>query len=674
MKPYGGLYVVELGSRAALAACGRVLADLGATVFVVEPPTSAASRAGKWRDRATAVAGKRSVLCDPSSARDVDALASLIASCDVVLTSSDVDGAALTSTSIVEAIAACSITCDVTAFGASGPRAGSVADEAEIQALTGLVETTGRADGEAQPIGVPFVETSAGLYAAGAIAVAWHVLRRDGVGDRIDIALYDVAFNALTTFVPSHFAGRAPMRLGNGHGMAVPWNAYPARDGWVLICSANDAQWQRLARRIDAALPDDPRYSTLLQRVAARDAVDALVADWTRAHDRDAIVATLTDARVASGAIVPLAALEAEPNLAWRRTVARVVDPRTGSSVRVPNPLIRFAPLGGDDAADDVESPTIPLPDDGAALARDVAASRTRRAASTVPASSSRPLAGINVVEIGQFTAAPLAARHLSSFGACVVKVEPEAGESARDWPPLREGTSHFFVISNGEKHSVALDLRDDGGKAALCAMLRDADVLVENLKPGSLASLGFGDDALAAINSRLVHCAISGFGSRSVYAGRPAFDTVIQAMSGMMDATRDGDLPLKSGISAADILGGQVAFVAILAALARREQDGRGATIDLSMQDIGAWSTQTLWNVARVEARRDVVARTVAAACDDPQTHARDLVVRRVDADGVAWELLGSPMKLARSTASIGAPIGRPVPNGQAPWVQRPD
>ena len=119
--------------------------------------------------------------------------------------------------------------------------------------------------------------------------------------------------------------------------------------------------------------------------------------------------------------------------------------------------------------------------------------------------------------------------------------------------------------------------------------------------------------------------------------------------------------------------MGGQVAFLAILAAIAARERSGRGCTIDLSMQDIGVWSTQTLWNLPSTPRRPDSAThgavRSVAEACDDPQTAARELIVRRTDAEGTEWELFGSPMKLAYSTAEVGTPIGRPLPNGLAPW-----
>jgi len=649
--PFTGMRVLELGSRLGAAACGRLLADLGASVWVAEPRR--ARQDGKWRDRAIATAARDSVLVDESDPDDAALLARLAACCHVVVTSSDVDRWPAT---IEAAVATCPIVCDVTAYGASGPRAGTGADEIAIQAATGLMDTTGFADGDAVPIGVPVVEMSTGIYAAVATAVAWQVLRRDGAGQRIDMAMYDTAFNALATFLPGHFAGKPARRLGNGHSMAVPWNAYETRSGWILICSANDAQWRKLAALVDPGLADDARYAALADRLARRKEVDAIMAAWVRQQSLDVLVDALLGAGIPCGPIVPLDRLPSEPNLALRRSVAEVVDPRSRRTVRVPATLIRY-----DGALP--EPPAIPLPDSGRASALALAPLPPCAAAS-----ARTPFAGLRVVEIGQFTTAPLAARHLATFGADVIKVEPAEGDSARAWAPHRAGTSHFFVMSNGEKRSLALDLRSPDGLAEFEALLDGADVLVENMKPGSLDRLGFPLERLRSRFPRLVYCGISGFGRLSAYEGRPAFDTVVQAMCGMMDATRSGDVPMKSGISAADIGGGQVGLLAILAALQRRERTGRGCSIDIAMQDVGAWLTQVRWNIAAPSPACSAPVRSVADACADAQTVARDLVIRRRDAAGTEWELIGSPMRLSATPARTGTPIG-PSVRGPLQW-----
>lgn len=651
-KPYSGVNVVELGDRISASACGRMLADLGATVYVVEPRSMTHPPAGKWLDRASAVAGKESVLADASSVDDVEAVAHLIQACDVVIRSSDLDEAHWPAR-WQQVISQRPIICDITAFGTTGPLAGRFGSESEIQALTGIMDTTGLPGGLPTPIGIPVVEMSSGLYAAAAVAVALGVYLRSGAGQSIEVALYDVAINTLTTFMTAHYAGNEPRRLGNGHGMAVPWNAYPTEDGWILICSTNDAQWNRLANLVGPAACNE-KYAELKSRLVYRDEVDTLMRNWTTCHSLEVLEAMLNKGGIPCGRIVSIPSLAEEPNLKFRRTVQEVPDPVNGKTTKVCGPIFRF--LGQASA-----QVCIPAPDSGREYVRSVM--HTKFGTERVPAKETpaQALQSLRVIEIGQLTTAPLAARHLASLGADVIKVEPPEGESARAWAPMRNGVSHFFVASNGEKRSVALNMQDASDSAYLTELIKDADVLVENMKPGALDRLGFGYEQLRAINPRLIYCAISGFGIDSVYPGRAAVDTVIQAMSGMMDATRSDNTPVKTGISAADITGGQTGLLLILAALTWRERTGQGAAIDVSMQDVGAWMTQQLWNGASVPQAVSPSIASVADACTHAQTQARELIQLRHDANGQAWEVMASPMRLSLTPPRLGFLIGPP-------------
>lgn len=649
-KPYSGIHVVEIGVRHSAGACGRLLADLGATVYVLEPPARPAKPSGKWVDRVSAVAGKESVLVDAARAEDVEIVARLMDRCDVVIRSSDLDEG-LWPERWRRAVSQCPIVCDITAFGTTGPLAGRPADEAEIQARTGIMDTTGLPGGSPTPIGIPVIEMSAGLYAATAIAVALGVCFRSGAGQSVEVALYDVAISTLTTFMTAHYAGNVPRRLGNGHGMAVPWNAYPTADGWILICSTNDAQWRRLSGFVG---PDagSEKYVELKSRLTHREAVDALMREWTTGHTLAALETILNQAGIPCGRIVSVAGLAEEPNLRFRQTVQEVRDPQSGKMVKVCGAIHRF--LG--QAPEPVR---IPAPDSGRAAVQALTEAvpvTTRTPAKAHPAQA---LQGLRVIEIGQLTTAPLAARHLATLGADVIKVEPPEGESARAWAPMRNGVSHFFVASNGEKRTVALDLQEASDRDYLAGLLKDADVLLENMKPGALARLGFGYEQLRAINPRLVYCAISGFGTDSVYPGRAAVDTVVQAMSGMMDATRSDGTPVKTGISAADITGGLTGLLLILAALTWREKTGQGSAIDVSMQDVGAWMTQHLWNGTTLPQSTPPAICSVADACTQAQTVARELIQLRPDADGQMWEVMASPMRLSLTPPRLGLVIG---------------
>lgn len=630
--PLDGVVVAELGSRIAVGAAGSLLAQLGATVVLTEPARPRTDH--KWAQRDLFAAGKSSVVAT------ADLTAALVRRADLVLVSSDVD----------EPAPACdAIVCDITACGASGPLAGRALSDAELQALCGIADTTGAADGPPLAIGVPFLEMSGALYATAALLAALRVQRAGGPSQRIELALYDCAVNSLTTFLPTHWGGRTPSRVGNWHSLIGPWNSYRAADGWVLICTASEPQWQRLCTVIGRPeLVGDPRFATLADRIARRPLLDAAITAWTATRTVDDCVRTVGAVDIPSGPIVELAALADEPNLAHRGMVRRLATPGGGSRPVPGSPFRTDAWVGRAPAS---------IPARGA----DRAAVETLLAAPAPPrppATPARlPLAGLRVIEIGQYTTAPLAARYLLGFGAAVTRVEPPGGEGSRYWKPDQDGLSYFFAMFNGSKRAVVLDLTGAPGRDALTALLRDADMLVDNLKPGALARLGFDRAALHALNPRLIHCAISGFGIDSAYPQRPAFDSVVQAMSGLMDATRADGVPYKAGISVADIGGGQFALVALLAALLRRDRDGAGQAIDLSMQDGAAWLAQTAWQSDAGAAPPIDTARTVADVAQHPHTAARGLIYRQRDRAGRDWWMLGPPVRLAAT------PLAAPEP-----------
>ena len=213
---------------------------------------------------------------------------------------------------------------------------------------------------------------------------------------------------------------------------------------------------------------------------------------------------------------------------------------------------------------------------------------------------ASPPLSGITVIDLTRVLAGPYCTMVLRDLGAEVIKVEPPQGDEARGFGPFLAageeggggGESAYFTSLNCGKRSVVLDLKQDAGRAALAGLIRRADVLVENFRPGTLARLGFPPDRLTALNARLVYAAISGFGATGPAAQRPAYDMIIQALSGLMSITGTEPAPpaearrVRVGTSIADIVSGLYAAVGIVAALAQRAHSGRGAMLDLGMLD----------------------------------------------------------------------------------------
>jgi crotonobetainyl-CoA:carnitine CoA-transferase CaiB-like acyl-CoA transferase len=207
-------------------------------------------------------------------------------------------------------------------------------------------------------------------------------------------------------------------------------------------------------------------------------------------------------------------------------------------------------------------------------------------------------LAGLRVLEFSRVLAGPWCGMLLADLGAEVIKVEPPEGDDTRGLgPPFRDGLSAYFACCNRNKQSIALDLAAPGAHAVVEAMVRSADVLIENYRTGTAEALGLGYAALAAINPRLVYCSISGYGRDGPGATRPGYDFVVQAEAGLMSITGAADgAPQKVGVAVADLATGQNAAIAILAALRHRDATGRGQHVAVSLFD-----TQLGWlaNVA---------------------------------------------------------------------------
>ena len=198
------------------------------------------------------------------------------------------------------------------------------------------------------------------------------------------------------------------------------------------------------------------------------------------------------------------------------------------------------------------------------------------------------PLAGLKVVELGQLIAGPFAAKTLADFGAEVIKVEPPGhGDPLRQWRLLHDGTSVWWQVQSRNKKSVVLDLREPADRDVVRELIAEADVLVENFKPGVMEGWGLGYDALAERNPGLVMLRISGYGQTGPYRDRPGFGVVAEAMGGLRHLTGEpGRVPVRVGVSIGDTLASLHGVIGILLALNERHRSGRGQVIDIALYE----------------------------------------------------------------------------------------
>jgi len=576
MSALDGIVIIERAGRLAGAIGASLLAELGATVLRVEDPAlPLPPEPERWRMHPLALAGKSRLRLSDDPVAAAQQWDDLLARADAVILSPPLPS--------VEAVRPGLIRCDVSAFGYDGADGlPDDANEAILQALGGVMSTTGSADGPPEFVGAPLVEFFTGVNCAVSVVAALRVREAGGPAQRVDLSALDSSVALSGAFIGHMQVGRAhDVRAGSRHPLCCPWNAYPTRDGWVLMCSSTEPHWQRIAALIGRPeLADHPDFADVNTRKKNEDAVDAAIIAWTRGVTTADAVAGFDKAGIPVGPILTIPELLAAKDAPPTRMV-RLPD---GGQQVCPAPLLNLSSTPSR-AADTV------LPVDEASR---VLATLPARPAARSASKAKLPLAGIRVVEVGVFTAGPLGTRYLADLGAEVIKVEQTGGESGRKWTPNFGGVSGYFATYNAGKRSVTLDLTQTEDQAALERLVASADVLLQNLKAGAIARMGFGPEDTLRRHPRLIYVSVSGYGSKG--SKSPALDTVIQARSGLMSLIDAPDIPIRAGASVADLLASHVSPFGVLAALRHRDRTGEGQHIDISMRDALAWTTQLSW------------------------------------------------------------------------------
>lgn len=197
-------------------------------------------------------------------------------------------------------------------------------------------------------------------------------------------------------------------------------------------------------------------------------------------------------------------------------------------------------------------------------------------------------LQGITVLDLSRVVAGPFCGAMLGDFGAKVIKIEmPGKGDDSRSYAPYINGESLYFSNLNRNKYGLTLNLKTEQGKDILRELVKKADILIENFRPGVMERLGVGYDELKKVNPRLIYGAVSGFGSYGPYKDRPGYDIIAQAMGGLMSITgQKSDPPTRAGSAMGDILGGLNLTIGILAALESRHKTGKGKKVDVALVD----------------------------------------------------------------------------------------
>jgi len=596
--PLAGIRVLELGEELPVAYAAMILGDLGADVVKVERSVSEeiAPRLGRLgHTRVVHDRNKRSVAPDLDHADAAEALRRAVAWADVVLhdLAPDARVAGLAAGDLGGANPD-AVVVRVSPFGATGRHAGDRGGDLVMQALSGSMDLTGERDDPPTRAGVPATDIFTATYAVVGALAGLQARSGSGTGRAVDVAALDVAVALLSNMAGAYYAtGDYRSRLGTGHISIFPYNSFPTADGEVVIAIFTQAFWGKFCAAIGhPELLTDERYATIANRMERKDELterfNEIFAQRTTAEWCEALEA----------ADVPYAPVSSVGEaLDHPQTLAReMTPPITGTGPGVPVTRTVGSPLKFAYSDGARYAPPMRLaPERGrdteaflAELGRGPRAGSAQSTSDEEARGGRGPLDGIKVLDFTRMLAGPWAAEILADLGAAVTKIEePRIGDPTRKHRPLFGTASSYFLAVNRGKRSVALDVRTPAGKRVVEALIAEADIILENFRPGVMARLGIDFATVRQTRPDIVFCSLSGFGATGPLRERISFDLVNQAFAGMVDATgHPGNKAARIGVPIGDLAGGVYLTIAALAGLHRRRNTGQGTWVDLSLHD----------------------------------------------------------------------------------------
>ena len=599
-KPLEGILVVDFTRIMAGPFCTQMMGDLGARVIRVEgidEATIDTTRVtppivdGLSQTFAALNRNKESLSLDLSSSESREIIRKLIERADVVIENfkpgtSRKFGLDWDS---VKAVNPQVVLCSISGYGRSSSMADVPAYDLVIQAASGAMQLTGELGRPPIKMGVPVADIETGVAAS--IAILASLRRRDatGLGSYVDMSMLDVSLSLLSYMGPMYLSlGIIPQRVASGHPTIYPYNAFETTDGYIIVAPFTQHFWRNFCRVLGRAdLIEDKRYADFTARMANREALHEILSGIIKTRGRHAWLGILEQGDVPCALVHSVGEALDLPHTRARGMVVPFSDGKSGIPVigtpfrfaysdgSTFTPYYRHPPAVGEQSADILKW-----------LSETVPPSKPPRDTS---GAQQPPLAGLKVLDLTRMAAGPFCTQLLADLGADVIKIESDgAGDPTRGNIPKVNGYSTYFLSVNRGKRSVVVDLKSAEGRASVLELARDADVLVENFRPGVMDRLSLSFKELQSINHDIVYCSISGFGHTGPLSRKISFDLVTQSVAGYVDSTGEpGRAPSRLGLPIGDLAGSYAASFAILAALRHRDRTGLGAHIDLALHDV---------------------------------------------------------------------------------------
>ncbi len=650
--PLAGLHVLELGEFVAAAYCTRLLADLGAAVVKVEPAGGdRARRYGPFRggvpdSEASGLflylnQGKQLVTLDLGTAEGRAAMHRLAIEADVVvenLEPAEVERFGAGYATLAE-LQPDLIVTSISAFGRSGPRARWRGHGLQAVAGSSVAQRTG--DPARSPLAKPLNEPEflGGVHGAAATLLAVRLREQGGPGQHVDVAIQDVlcAVTSGTLLVAAIFGGRTPPgRSGHRYPAFYPWTVLPVADGYMEFITMQDRQWQAFIEEIGS--PDwasDPRFQNRITMTQYADELEGLLLAAVGKRTRADLWEACRRRRISFQPVHRIDELLRSEHLRQRGFFVAIGDGR-GGTITVPgSPFVIDGVRAGNrstgdregagrraQGADTVralrEAPSATTSRDatpssvrdaacGGAEGRFVGSLRRSRCALAAPTNPAAyalrpapsalrpvplPLAGVRVLDLGQVWAGPLLGQFLSDFGAEVIRVETgkrlgmQSGAAATPTDPSNPAAYNHMLRN---RRSVSLDLEHPLGHALFLRLVAVSDVVFDNLSPRAVRKLGVHYEALRRVNPGIVVASLSAAGQDGPWADVLTYGPSLTALYGIKSLLGyPDDGRIMEDVADLDPTAATYAFVAILAALRRRERTGAGAFIDLAQGEAG--------------------------------------------------------------------------------------
>jgi crotonobetainyl-CoA:carnitine CoA-transferase CaiB-like acyl-CoA transferase len=613
MQLLSAVRVVEVGEMVAAPYAAKLLADLGASVIKVEPPTGdRARRYGPFPPGAPddpeqsglflgLNTNKQNIVLDLDSEHGRHALRGLIGDADIVIHSLDAERAdqvGLGGPALLQAFPSL-VVCAVTPYGLSGPHAQWRGEEINVVhgGGWGYLIPGDDPDPNAPPLTVfgHAANCQAGMAAAFAALGAYSKARATGVGEIIDQStMAHVASMLEASFIAWSYTGRIAGRSGGR--ILNPWGIYECSDGLIFLVTVEQDQWERLVEMMgnpEWALM--PVFATFQDRAANHDLMDIYIEEWTRQHSVEDLFHQGQSQRICFAPVFTMADLARQDHLHQRGFFTDADHPVAGNVMHMAAPY-RMTPESWqlDAAAPVLDATTTP--------------SFPQRSTQPVTFDESalreRPLAGVRVIDFSWVWAGPFCTMHLAYLGAEVIKIEsaqrPGLGRRLPVHPPGLEPTLNtcgYFNQWDQGKKSVELDLSSPDSIATVLELVAGADVVVDNYATGVMERLGLGDDVLRAANPDVIIASVTGFGHTGPLAKYMGYGPTTAPLSGLTSMTGHvGGGPEEAGLSFGDPAAGLTAAFAIMASLVGHSAGAPATRIDVSLWEATAANAVDLW------------------------------------------------------------------------------